>query len=168
VQIAGVKGLVAGLVNLAIALSLGSSLPALGGMVGAAVIGFCGYGLSLVFFVLALRNLGAARTGAYFSAAPFVGAVISLLMLREVPGSGFWAASVLMAVGIWLHLTERHAHRHAHTAMRHGHAHVHDEHHQHQHDFAWDGSEPHTHTHDHEPITHSHAHVPDIHHQHRH
>ena len=168
VQIAGVKGLVAGVVNLVIALSLGSSLPALGGMLGAAVIGFCGYGLSLVFFVLALRNLGAARTGAYFSAAPFVGAGISLLMLREVPGQGFWLAGALMAAGIWLHLTERHAHRHAHTAMRHGHAHVHDAHHQHQHDFAWDGSEPHTHTHDHAPLTHSHDHVPDIHHQHRH
>lgn len=168
VQIAGVKGLVAGLVNLAIALSLGSPLPLLGGMLSAAVIGFCGYGLSLVFFVLALRNLGAARTGAYFSAAPFVGAAISLLMLREIPGSGFWIAGVLMAAGIWLHLTERHAHRHTHTAMQHAHAHVHDEHHQHKHDFAWDGSEPHTHTHDHEPITHSHAHVPDIHHQHRH
>ena len=168
VQIAGVKGLAAGVVNLAIALSLGSSLPAWSGMLSAAVIGFCGYGLSLVFFVLALRNLGAARTGAYFSAAPFVGAAISLLMLREAPGSGFWVASALMAAGIWLHLTERHAHKHAHTAMRHGHAHVHDEHHQHQHDFAWDGREPHTHAHDHEPLTHSHAHAPDIHHQHRH
>lgn len=168
VQIAGIKGLVAGLVNLGIALSLHDSLPALGAMLSAAVIGFCGYGLSLVFFVLALRSLGAARTGAYFSAAPFVGAAISLLMLQEAPGSGFWVASLLMAAGIWLHLTETHAHAHAHTAMQHAHAHVHDAHHQHSHDFPWDGSEPHTHPHAHEPITHSHAHVPDIHHQHRH
>jgi drug/metabolite transporter (DMT)-like permease len=168
VQIAGIKGLVAGLVNLGIALLLGSSLPALGAMLSAGVIGFCGYGLSLVFFVLALRNLGAARTGAYFSAAPFVGAAISLLMLHEVPGAGFWIASLLMAAGIWLHLTEKHVHAHTHTRMRHAHAHVHDEHHQHKHDFPWEGSEPHTHPHDHEPITHSHAHVPDIHHQHRH
>lgn len=168
VQIAGIKGLVAGLVNLGIALSLGSALPALGAMLSAGVIGFCGYGLSLVFFVLALRNLGAARTGAYFSAAPFVGAAISLLMLHEVPGVGFWIASLLMAAGIWLHLTEKHVHAHTHTRMEHAHAHVHDEHHQHEHDFPWEGSEPHTHPHDHEPITHSHAHVPDIHHQHRH
>jgi hypothetical protein len=162
------QGLVAGLMNLGIALSLGSALPALGAMLSAGVIGFCGYGLSLVFFVLALRNLGAARTGAYFSAAPFVGAAISLLMLHEVPGVGFWIASLLMAAGIWLHLTEKHVHAHTHTKMQHAHAHVHDEHHQHKHDFPWKGSEPHTHPHDHEPITHSHAHVPDIHHQHRH
>jgi drug/metabolite transporter (DMT)-like permease len=168
VQIAGIKGLVAGLVNLGIALSLGYPLPALGAMLSAAVIGFCGYGLSLVFFVLALRNLGAARTGAYFSAAPFVGAAISLLALQEVPGSGFWIASLLMTAGIWLHLTERHVHTHTHTEMRHAHAHVHDEHHQHTHDFPWNGNEPHTHPHAHDPITHSHAHVPDIHHQHRH
>src|SRR5471030_1404817 len=90
VQIACVKGLVAGAVNLTIAGVLGSRLPGVSTVLSAAVIGFCGYGLSLVMFVLALRHLGTARTGAYFSAAPFVGAAISLFLPGEQPGALFW------------------------------------------------------------------------------
>ena len=168
VQIAGVKGLVAGSVNLGIALSLGMPLPAAGSALLAGVVGFCGYGLSLVLFVLALRNLGTARTGAYFSIAPFIGAALSLLMLGDAPGAGFWLAGVLMAAGIWLHLTERHEHEHVHTPLDHAHEHSHDAHHKHAHDFDWDGEEPHVHPHHHDPMTHKHAHVPDIHHRHRH
>jgi len=168
VQIAGIKGLVAGMVNLAIALFLGAAWPAWANVVLAGLIGFLGYGASLAMFVVALRHLGAARTGAYFSAAPFVGVVVALLLFHEAPGSLFWLASGMMAAGIWLHLTERHEHAHAHPAMRHIHSHVHDEHHSHRHDFPWDGKEPHTHEHEHEPITHWHAHFPDIHHRHGH
>jgi len=168
VQIAGIKGLVAGVVNLTIAAGLGLPMPGVMTAAGAGLIGFCGYGLSLVLFVLALRNLGTARTGAYFSVAPFVGAAISLVMPGEAPGTMFWAAAALMGAGIWLHLTERHVHEHTHELMHHSHRHSHDEHHQHQHDFPWDGKEPHTHPHRHEPITHSHPHFPDIHHQHKH
>jgi drug/metabolite transporter (DMT)-like permease len=168
VQISAIKGLAAGMVNLGIAWSLGLALPDAGTTALAGLVGFCGYGLSLVFFVLALQQLGTARTGAYFSTAPFVGAAMSLLLLGETPGAGFWTASVLMGAGIWLHLTERHAHVHAHDPMTHAHEHVHDEHHRHQHDAAWDGSEPHAHPHLHEAQVHSHRHVPDIHHRHRH
>jgi drug/metabolite transporter (DMT)-like permease len=168
VQIAGIKGLVAGAVNLCIALWLGIALPGVGTAALAGLVGFCGYGLSLVFFVLALQKLGTARTGAYFSVAPFVGAAVSLLMLGDAPGAGFWTAGLLMGAGIWLHLTERHEHLHAHEAMAHAHEHVHDEHHRHAHDFDWDGGEPHVHPHQHEAAVHSHPHVPDIHHRHRH
>ncbi|MES2069311.1 MAG: DMT family transporter [Pseudomonadota bacterium] len=168
VQIAGVKGLVAGSVNLAIAVALGYSLPEMRIVLTAGVVGFCGYGLSLVMFVLALRHLGTARTGAYFSAAPFVGAVISLAMLGDSPGIVFWIAAALMGAGIWLHLTESHEHPHEHEAMSHVHEHSHDAHHQHQHDFDWDGKEPHVHPHRHEPIVHAHPHYPDIHHRHPH
>ena len=168
VQIAGIKGLVAGSVNLSVALALGFPLPEANTALLAGVVGFFGYGLSLVLFVLALRHLGTARTGAYFSAAPFAGAAIALLMLGETPGSGFWAAAALMGAGIWLHLTEVHAHAHTHVLMSHAHAHSHDAHHQHTHDFAWDGKEPHSHPHQHEPLTHTHPHFPDIHHRHRH
>jgi drug/metabolite transporter (DMT)-like permease len=168
VQIAGVKGLVAGAVNVLIAAALGLPMPPMTDVLLAGVIGFCGYGLSLVFFVLALRNLGTARTGAYFSVAPFVGAAISLVMLGESPGSTFWLAGALMGGGIWLHLTERHVHEHTHEPIVHAHAHTHDAHHQHKHDFAWDGAEPHVHPHRHEPMTHAHPHFPDIHHQHKH
>jgi drug/metabolite transporter (DMT)-like permease len=168
VQIACVKGLVAGAVNLGIALALGHRLPSSASIGAAAIVGFASYGLSLVLFVLALRHLGAARTGAYFSAAPFVGAGLSLVLLHDVPDVAFWVAAALMGAGIWLHVTEHHDHEHEHEAMAHAHEHVHDEHHQHGHDFAWDGAEPHTHPHAHVPLRHSHAHYPDIHHRHGH
>jgi len=168
VQIAGIKGLAAGVVNLGIAWSLGLALPGIGTAALAGLVGFCGYGMSLVFFVLALQQLGTARTGAYFSIAPFVGTAVSLAMLGDTPGAGFWVSSVLMGAGIWLHLTERHAHLHTHDPLAHAHEHIHDEHHQHRHDFAWEEGTPHTHPHQHEAATHSHPHVPDIHHRHRH
>lgn len=167
-QIAATKGLVAGAVNLAIGLALGGTLPALTTVMLAGLLGFCGYGLSLVLFVLALRHLGTARTGAYFSAAPFAGAALALVMLGDVPGTLFWLAAALMAAGIWLHLTESHGHEHTHEPMAHGHAHSHDAHHQHAHDFEWDGVEPHVHPHQHVPLTHAHEHYPDIHHRHGH
>lgn len=168
VQIAGVKGLVAGTVNLLIAMGLGHSFPETRTILTAGIVGFCGYGLSLVMFVLALRHLGTARTGAYFSAAPFVGTVISLLMLGDRPGISFWIAAALMGAGIWLHLTENHGHLHDHEELDHAHEHSHDEHHQHEHGFTWDGKEPHVHTHRHAPMTHTHPHFPDIHHRHSH
>jgi drug/metabolite transporter (DMT)-like permease len=168
VQIAGVKGLVAGSVNLGIAWALGTHLPAAPTILAAGLVGFCGYGLSLVLFVLALRHLGTARTGAYFSAAPFVGAAVSVVLLGDQTGWPFWLAAVLMGAGIWLHLTETHEHEHAHAPMTHAHAHSHDAHHQHEHDFDWDGSEPHVHPHPHRPMTHTHKHYPDIHHRHDH
>ena len=169
-QIACIKGLVAGSVNLAIALAMGFQWPPLATLLSAGVVGFCGYGLSLVMFVLALRHLGTARTGAYFSAAPFVGATISLVMLDEPANALFWIASALMGIGLWLHLTERHEHEHLHEPLAHAHQHSHDAHHQHQHqhDFEWDGVEPHTHPHRHSPLRHSHPHYPDIHHRHTH
>lgn len=137
-------------------------------MAATLLVGFAGYGLSLVLFVVALRLLGAARTGAYFSVAPLFGVLIALVLWPELPGWPFWAAALLMGVGVWLHLTERHIHEHTHEALEHSHPHRHDAHHQHEHDFAWDGTEPHVHPHRHAVITHSHAHYPDLHHRHRH
>lgn len=168
VQIACLKGLVAGVVNLALAFALGARLPPAASVAAAAAIGLCGYGLSLVLFVVALRQLGTARTGAYFSAAPFAGAMISIILLRDPVSLAFCIAAALMAFGIWLHLTERHAHAHLHEPMEHTHAHVHDAHHQHTHDFDWDGIEPHAHPHQHQGLAHTHAHFPDIHHRHTH
>lgn len=166
--VAGSKGLVAGCVNTALAFALGASWPALPLLSTAMVIGFLGYGLSLVLFVLALRELGTARTGAYFSTAPFVGAAISIGIFAEPTSASFWTATALMAAGVWLHLTEHHAHEHEHAELLHGHKHRHDEHHQHSHDCEWDGVEPHTHVHQHVTLKHRHAHFPDIHHRHSH
>jgi len=166
--LAGSKGLVAGTINTSLGLALGGNLPGWTHIGPAMLIGFLGYGVSLVLFVLALRGLGTARTGAYFSTAPFIGAAVAILVFGEHASLAFWLSAALMALGVWLHLTERHEHLHTHEALFHTHRHVHDEHHQHDHDFDWDGTEPHTHPHQHEPITHTHPHYPDIHHRHRH
>jgi drug/metabolite transporter (DMT)-like permease len=166
--IASTKGLMAGSVNTALALAFGAALPAVEVLGASLLLGLLGYGLSLVCFVLALRGLGTARTGAYFSTAPFLGAAVALGLLGESATPAFWLAAALMGLGVWLHLSERHEHEHTHEPLEHAHRHVHDEHHQHAHDAAWDGSEPHVHQHRHEALTHKHPHYPDIHHRHRH
>jgi drug/metabolite transporter (DMT)-like permease len=165
--IAALKGGIAGAVNVGIALAGGAAVPPAESVGWALVVGFLGYGASLTLFVVALRGLGSARTGAYFSTAPFIGAAIAIATFDEPASATFWVAAACMAGGVWLHLTERHEHVHTHETLTHTHAHVHDEHHQHTH-AHWDGSEPHTHEHVHEPLTHSHPHYPDVHHQHRH
>jgi drug/metabolite transporter (DMT)-like permease len=168
VRIAAIKGLVAGTVNLSLSMALGFVLPGLRVAAAAMGVGLLGYGISLVLFVVALRNLGTARTGAYFSTAPFIGAALSFAVFGDAPDALFWIAAVLMAAGVILHLTERHQHAHKHQAGAHTHAHVHDDHHRHEHKFSWNGAEPHTHPHDHETLTHGHPHYPDIHHRHSH
>jgi drug/metabolite transporter (DMT)-like permease len=166
--LACIKGLAAGSANLSFALFQGASLPAVGTVAAAGVVGLFGYGVSLALFIAALRDLGTARTAAYFSVAPFFGAALALLVLGETAGWAFWGAALLMALGVWLHLSERHRHSHVHESMAHEHEHVHDEHHRHEHAFAWDGKEPHRHPHGHEPLAHTHPHHPDLHHRHRH
>jgi drug/metabolite transporter (DMT)-like permease len=168
VFLAALKGLVAGTVNTGLAIAIGASHLSTTSMAQAGLIGFFGYGVSLVLFVIALRGLGSARTGAYFSTAPFIGAALAIGVFHEPVSAAFGIAAVLMAAGVWLHLTERHEHEHTHEVLSHNHRHVHDDHHQHEHDFAWDGREPHAHAHSHAPLTHSHAHYPDIHHRHGH
>lgn len=168
VQIAAIKGSVAGAISITIALAIGYRFPHVWPLLATGVLGFFGYGLSLVLFVLALRKLGAARTGAYFSTAPFLGAALSLACFGGSTGWAFWLAGILMAIGVWLHVSERHAHEHTHEAMMHDHGHRHDAHHQHTHDFPWDGEEPHTHPHVHKPMIHNHPHYPDLHHRHGH
>jgi uncharacterized membrane protein len=119
VQIATVKGLVAGAVNVALAIVHGTTLPALSSLTGAGLVGLFGYGASLVLFVLALRYLGTARTAAYFSCAPFIGATLSVLMLQELITARLIIAGLLMAAGVYLHLSEAHEHEHAHEAVEH-------------------------------------------------
>lgn len=166
--IAGVKGGVAGVINVSIAVAFGATLPPAPQLAAALAVGLAGYGVSLVLFVHGLRGLGAARTGAYFSIAPFIGAAVAVILFGEETSTGFWIASLLMGIGVWLHLTERHEHAHAHEPLEHGHPHVHDDHHQHQHPAGWDGTEPHDHRHGHARLAHTHAHYPDIHHHHPH
>jgi drug/metabolite transporter (DMT)-like permease len=168
VQIAAIKGLAAGAANLGLALAHGARLPDVSAVAAAATVGFFGYGVSLVLFVLALRHLGAARTGAYFSTAPFLGASLALAMFHDPVSLQLVAAALLMAAGVWLHLTERHAHEHLHEALAHEHRHTHDAHHQHVHDPDGPLGESHSHWHTHAPLRHAHPHYPDLHHRHRH
>ncbi len=170
--VASVKGLAAGTVNLALALLIGSALPPWPGLAGALALGLAAYGISLTLFVVALRDLGTARTGAYFSVAPFFGALLAVVFLGEAVGPQLIAAAALMALGVWLHLTERHAHEHHHETIEHEHEHDHaddhDAHHEHDHGLGLVVIGKHHHRHQHEPLRHSHRHFPDAHHRHRH
>ena len=167
-HIVEIKGLIAGPVNLVLGLSAGGSLPPFTPMMVAGAVGFVGYGVSLALFILALRHLGTARTGAYFSTAPFIGALAALVLLREPISLQLAVAGVLMSIGVWLHMTEDHEHEHAHEPMEHFHRHTHDEHHRHAHAPGDPPGEPHSHRHRHGRLRHKHPHFPDMHHTHRH
>ena len=167
--IACVKGLAAGTTNLLLAFAAGAALPDMLRLSAAMGVGLVAYGVSLALFVVALRHLGASRAGAYFSTAPFVGALFSVLILAEPITWPLLAAALLMGLGIWLHLTEHHAHLHRHDVLEHEHRHAHpssDGHHLHGHVPGFEGQ--HSHRHRHEPMSHTHAHYPDAHHRHAH
>jgi drug/metabolite transporter (DMT)-like permease len=168
VQIAMIKGRAAGAVNLCLAISLGAAAPGAGAIAAAGIVGFFGYGVSLVLFVLALRHLGTARTGAYFSMAPFIGAALAVALFGEPITPQLVGAAILMAIGLYLHLSEQHEHAHTHEGMEHEHKHIHDAHHQHAHGPDDEPGEPHSHRHRHMPLTHRHPHYPDLHHRHLH
>ena len=165
--LAMVKGAVAGPVNLVIALSLGAQLPALGHLAASLVVGFSAHGVSLVLFIVALRHVGTARASAYFAIAPFFGAALAVMLGEQLtwPLAG---AGLLMAAGVWLHLTENHDHRHHHEEVNHTHHHTRDEHHQHDHPGPVAAGTWHTHEHIHRPTAHVHPHYPDAHHRHDH
>ena len=168
VQIAMLKGLAAGAVSLGLALARGAVLPAPVTLLGAGLIGFLGYGVSLTLFVLALRHLGTAHTGAYFSTAPFIGGAVAVGLFGELVTARLLGAALLMAIGITLHLIERNEHEYVHEEMLHEHAHVHDAHHQHAHGPGDPSGEPHVHAHRHTRLVHTHPHYPDLHHRHGH
>ncbi|NOZ58907.1 MAG: EamA family transporter [Euryarchaeota archaeon] len=164
VFIAMTKGLAGGAISLGIGAYLGVLSPPGGGVVLALLLGALSYGASLLLFIVALQRLGAARTGAYFSVAPFVGAAASLVILRESPGWAVLPAVLAMAAGVLLLVGERHEHPHRHARTVHEHFHSHDDgHHLHPHESRY-----HCHPHVHEELVHSHPHCPDTHHRHCH
>jgi drug/metabolite transporter (DMT)-like permease len=168
VQLAMLKGLAAGAVNLGLALWQGAALPSTEVAAEAGIVGFFGYGVSLALFVAGLRHLGTARTGAYFALAPFIGAALAVIIVDEPLSPRLVIAGALMGFGLWLHLTEQHEHEHVHEPMEHEHRHWHDEHHQHEHAATDLPGEPHTHWHRHARLVHRHPHYPDLHHRHPH
>lgn len=168
-KIVAIKSLGAGITNCALSMLFGAAIPdkivllTLGG-----VVGFIGYGISLICFILGLRHIGTARTSAAFSLAPFIGAAASILFLRDPLSWQLIMAGILMGLGIWLHLREEHSHEHQHESLTHEHKHYHDEHHQHSHQPQDPVGEPHSHLHTHPPLLHTHPHYPDFHHCHTH
>lgn len=168
VELGALKGLVAGTMNVGLAWFAGARAPALPVIAGTAALGLLSYGVSFVLFVLALRHLGSGRTTAYFSTAPFIGTLGAVAILGEPPSWRLVVAGALMAVGVWLHLTERHEHNHVHDPLEHDHLHSHDPHHQHAHASDTVTTDPHSHPHVHSPLRHAHPHFPDLHHRHSH
>jgi drug/metabolite transporter (DMT)-like permease len=168
ILIAALKGGAAGTMNLIIAMTTGAPLPRMGTALSAGIVGLLGYGVSLMLFVLALRHLGAARTAAYFSTAPFIGAVVSIAALGDPVSGRLLVGGALMVIGVWLHVSERHTHDHVHDMLAHEHLHRHDAHHVHEHELGTPAGEPHSHWHVHGELRHGHPHYPDLHHRHRH
>lgn len=169
--IAMTKGVVAGCSNLALALAMDAHWPDAATVAGAALLGFASYGASLTLFVIGLRHLGTARTGAYFSVGPFFGAVLAIVLLGEPVTVPLLIAALLMAIGVGLHLSERHEHEHTHEALAHSHVHRHateDDHHDHEHDEPVAPGTRHEHWHRHAATIHAHRHFPDMHHRHSH
>ncbi|WP_457100879.1 EamA family transporter [Microbacterium sp. P5_E9] len=166
--LAAAKGLVAGPVNLALAFALGASVPPILNVGAAMLAGLFAYGISLVLFIVAMRHVGTARAGAYFSIAPFFGALLAIALGDPVT-IPLLIAGALMALGVWLHLTERHEHPHTHEPLEHDHWHTHpDDHHDHAHAEPVAPGTRHRHPHAHPELTHTHEHYPDSHHRHSH
>jgi len=169
-SIVTIKGIGAGLFSLILALILQNPFPkpvvALGGM----LLGSLSFGISIALFILAMRDLGAARTSALFGTAPFVGALLSFLLFQEFPGVLFAISFSIMIVGSASLLGEKHAHKHIHAVIEHDHRHGHsDGHHAHDHGQGKISTGTvHSHPHNHEAIEHSHQHLPDTHHRHGH
>jgi len=167
VAIALIKGLAGGSINLALAFWAGELVwsPAL--WLPGLALGAVSYGVSLVFFIMAMRGLGAARSGAVFGAYPFFGALLSVVFLKEPLTAPLISAFIVMAVGFYLVVSERHAHEHRHEELIHDHLHAHDDSH-HTHWHIMESEAGHTHPHAHAPERHSHEHLPDTHHKHKH
>lgn len=101
-QIVVIKGIFSGLGSLGIALCQGEAIPNPGSIACMLVLGFVAYGLSIVFYIYAQRDLGAAKTSAYYAIAPFIGAALSLVIFAEWPSYVFVAALLVMIAGTWL------------------------------------------------------------------
>jgi len=168
VAVIRLKSIIGGLAMLGGALAAGERLPGAAAIGGALAVGALCYGASAVAYVYALRDLGAARSGAYFATAPFLGALAALPIVGERLSLAAAVTMALMAAGVALLLREVHHHEHVHDELEHDHAHVHDDHHRHEHAPGTLAAEPHAHPHRHDRLVHAHTHVPDLHHRHTH
>jgi drug/metabolite transporter (DMT)-like permease len=166
-QVVVIKGFGSGMGSLLIAFSMKIYQISVLYLLVTLLLGFVAYGLSIYFYISAQRVLGAARTSAYYAAAPFIGVLLSWGILHERLTSPFFAALLVMLLGTYFAVTEKHRHEHLHEEITHEHKHHHEDgHHNHLHDTVISGS--HSHVHTHETISHVHRHTPDVHHGHSH
>jgi len=165
VEIVIIKGTFSGLGSLICALIMGEHFPAIHLIFFILLLGFVAYGLSINFYILAQKNLGAAKTSAYYSIAPFLGVVFSFLLLNERPSIQFYIALFIMVISTYLMVNDSialqhtHEHEHIHT-HEHTHGdlvHIHEHKHIHTHLHTHSGDSE-NHTHEHELLNHQHAH----------
>lgn len=165
-QIVVVKGLGSGVGALIIAIAIREFSFNLIFIIFALLLGFLAYGLSIYLYILAQRELGAARTSAYYAVAPFIGVGLSFIVFNQSISTTFFVALVIMVLGAYFAATERHKHMHIHEFIEHEHRHNHEDgHHDHTHGYP---VTEHSHPHKHELKTHEHTHTPDMHHNHGH
>lgn len=156
VEIVTIKGCFSGLGSLCVALLLGEKIPAVKWLVAVLVLGFVAYGLSIHFYIMAQKHLGAAKTSAYYSIAPFLGVAFSVALLGERPGVQFFAACLIMITATILMIKDSIALQHTHE---HEHIHTHEHTHKHTHTHVHEGEENmHTHQHS-EMMEHEHVHA---------
>lgn len=168
-QVTFLKGLIAGSLNLGLAIWIGDATFASAlHLLQALAIGAACYGLSIVLYIHGAQALGATRSQIIFSSAPFIGLAYAWFVLGESAVLPQLAAAVLMVAGLLLLLMDRHKHQHRHQGLTHSHSHSHDDdHHLHSHE-GQETNLTHTHEHSHSPLAHSHEHLPDLHHRHEH
>ena len=101
-EIVVIKGFGSGIGSVIIGRVAGEALPLWGDILRILLLGFVAYGLSIYFYVYAQRDLGAAKTSAYYAIAPFIGVLLSFIMFREIPGVLFFIALAIMVAGTWM------------------------------------------------------------------
>ena len=157
VEIVVIKGTFSGLVSLIVAFLIGEKLPSVQSILCIMLLGFVAYGLSIHFYIMAQKDLGAAKTSAYYSVAPFLGVIFSLIILNERPSIQFYVALTIMIISTVIMVKDtislQHTHEHSHGDVVHTHEHKHIHTHLHTH-----GSDSENHTHKHELTNHQHSH----------
>ena len=166
VQITTIKGVFSGLGSLIVAFIVGENIPGLLWIGAVLLLGFVAYGLSINFYIKAQKDLGAAKTSAYYSIAPFLGVIFGVLLLREQPGLQFYLGLVIMIVAtvlmvkdtISLQHTHEHSHIHTHEHCHGDLIHTHEHNHIHSHTHTH-GEDSNNHEHNHKAMTHEHLHT---------
>ena len=167
VQITTIKGIFSGLGSLTVALVVGEEIPGVLWIAAVLLLGFVAYGLSINFYIKAQKDLGAAKTSAYYSVAPFLGVAFGMLILGERPAIQFYIGLAIMVIATVLMIKDTislqhthehshiHNHEHKHGNLVHSHEHTHIHSHTHIH-----GENEAFHSHTHKDIdNHDHAHI---------